>query len=103
MQIVINISKKDYDKMCRGELIDTILVAIKNGIPLPKGHGRLIDADELDNDLKERQKSYEYTFGIRQPINEAVKDGIIIARTHIDDAPTIIEANIEACKAGRKE
>lgn len=35
MRIVIDIPKKDYDKMCRGELVDTILVAIKHGTPLP--------------------------------------------------------------------
>jgi len=25
--------------------------AIKNGTPLPKGHGRLIDADDIDNHI----------------------------------------------------
>jgi len=45
-EIVIRILEKDYDKMCRGELVDTILIAIKNGTPLPKGHGRLIILSE---------------------------------------------------------
>ena len=34
MKIIVDIPKKDYDKICKGELIDTILVAIKNGTPL---------------------------------------------------------------------
>ena len=46
----------------------------------------------IRNDKREQQKSYEHTFGVRQPINEAVRDGIIIARTYIKYTPTIIEA-----------
>ena len=30
----------------------TIADAIKNGTPLPKGHGRLIDADELKSNVE---------------------------------------------------
>lgn len=29
----------------------TIADAIKHGTPLPKGHGRLIDADDIDNHI----------------------------------------------------
>ena len=28
-----------------------MLTAIKDGTPLPKGHGRLIDADDIDNHI----------------------------------------------------
>ena len=35
MKAIIDIPKKDYDKMCKGELIDTILVALKNGKSIP--------------------------------------------------------------------
>lgn len=70
MQIVIDISeesyknikkqvdKRDYPDMQIGR-------AIANGIPLPKGHGRLIDADDL------------------------------LDNTCIDEIPTIIEAESE--------
>lgn len=34
MKVLIDIPDKDYDKMCKGELVDTILFAVKNGIPL---------------------------------------------------------------------
>ena len=51
MQILIDIPEELYKANLRGlevgELWD-LRVAIKNGIPLPKGHGRLIDADELE-------------------------------------------------------
>jgi len=49
MQIVINISEEMYenalnDRLCGSE---TLVDAIKNGIPLPEGHGNLIDAKDL--------------------------------------------------------
>ncbi len=51
MKVVIDISEEEYE-LCRkydGHLGDhkAISYAIKNGTPLPKGHGRLIDADTL--------------------------------------------------------
>ena len=60
MQIVIELDKsivkgikaKDFE-FARGAVRNfqaTIADAIRNGTPLPKGHGRLIDADELAND-----------------------------------------------------
>lgn len=52
MQIVINISEEMYenalnDRLCGSE---TLVNAIKNGIPLSEGHGNLIDASELTPD-----------------------------------------------------
>jgi hypothetical protein len=56
----------------------TIADAIKNGTPLPKGHGRLIDADKLNPD-----SDYE--------------DGIFYAVSigQIDGAETVVEAESE--------
>ena len=56
MKVIIDIPKKDYDKMCKGELINTILVAIKNGTLIPDNatNGDVLkmmfpsDANELD-------------------------------------------------------
>ena len=97
MQIVIDIPEEEYKDFCERYIgsHNTVINAMCKGTPLPKGHGRLIDADELNNSLREQQRGYEHTFGIRQPINEAVRDGIIIAGCHIDHAPTIIEADKE--------
>lgn len=53
MQIVIDISEDVYNYIkANGARIPyyKLTDAIKKGIPLPKGHGRLIDADELELD-----------------------------------------------------
>lgn len=59
----------------------TIADAIQNSTPLPKGHGRLIDADWVKNTLD----LYTLNFG-----------GIykqFIRRSDIDTVPTIIEGS----------
>ena len=78
VELLIKIPKKDYDKMCRGELVDTILVAIKEGIPLPKGHGRLKDIDKIEELLD-----------LDQPNNVIAKN----IKNIVDSVPTIIEAD----------
>lgn len=54
MQIVINISNSLYANLAKIEhgsiASKRILDCVKNGTPLPKGHGRLGDLDELSND-----------------------------------------------------
>lgn len=53
IELVIKIPEKDYEMIkvfkespaC--SITSRVYVAIANGIPLPKGHGRLIDADKL--------------------------------------------------------
>ena len=51
MQIVIDIDEEDYHRIASGfgQEEDALLLEkiFKNGIPLPKGHGRLIDANKL--------------------------------------------------------
>lgn len=52
MQIVIDIDEEDYKRIqdtsdVFNSLTSRSYSAIRNGTPLPKGHGRLIDADEL--------------------------------------------------------
>jgi hypothetical protein len=55
MQIVINIDDEDYDDITLtgentinlGVLLD-LREAVRKGSPLPKGHGRLIDADAIN-------------------------------------------------------
>ena len=55
IQIVIEIPEdiykskddEDYIRMCASEICE----AFENGTPLPKGHGRLVDADKLPMDL----------------------------------------------------
>ena len=69
MQIVIDISEEQYKRICNHTdgIYDmtSLLTIVENGIPLPKGHGRLIDADKLFVDIEWHD---------------------------IEDAPTVIEA-----------
>jgi len=79
MQIVINIPEQMYinakaDMLCAASVIAR---AIKNGTPLPKGHGRLIDENKITK--------FEQT-GL------VIKDDNVI-RCLVTDAPTIIDAN----------
>lgn len=46
MEIVIRLTEDEYKKVQDGRAPVTVMRnAIRNGIPLPKEHGRLIDAD----------------------------------------------------------
>lgn len=92
MQIVIDIPETIYKAVISNNLtygIATIFHAIRNGTPLPKGHGRIGDLDELEqriSDFVERDASItdEYTV-VRQRF---IVDGI-------RQTPTIIEADTE--------
>lgn len=86
MEIVIKITNEEYEWIKRASRQTTPLnrfcvKAIANGTPLPKGHGRLIDADAL----------YENT-----EICHSDEDGYAcVSWKEINDAPTIIEAESE--------
>jgi hypothetical protein len=77
MKIVIDIPESKIKDPSSIDLF-YMVGAIKNGIPLPKGHGRLIDADALGEEL------HRYT---EAPYLYALKV--------FNDAPTIIEADKE--------
>lgn len=92
MQIVIEILEEQYNKikelkMCEYwnyvALLDAVLTSIKNGTPLPKGHGRLIDVNDLLEDICLEDNDY----------NRDCNIGEIITLENIDRIPTIIEAN----------
>lgn len=90
MKIVIDIPKRMYEKICNNTLGIEIFEAIKNGTPLPKNHGRLIDAEKIANDinaLKDNWNRYgnEYESGRYESYDYAVDT--------IEDAPTIIEGS----------
>lgn len=57
MQIVIDINDEDYKRIqdtpdVFNSLTSRTYSAIRNGTPLPKGHGRLIDRDKLELDTE---------------------------------------------------
>ena len=83
MQIVIEISDTlkgiadDEDTKTFSHIVwqAVLMDAIKNGTPLPKGHGRLIDADVLEEKLhRYTEAPYQYAMAV------------------FNESPTIIEA-----------
>ena len=91
MQIVIDIEEEDRKDInnihfIREDLKFKIGKAIMDGIPLPKGHGRLIDADKTEL-LSDLFCYTRYTGIIEAPYEDAT--------TALDHAPTIIPADKE--------
>ena len=87
MQIVINIDNEDYDDITlTGEntinlgVLLNLREAVRKGTPLPKGHGRLIDADAFF-------KSASIKFYTTNLFSHIIST--------IDNAPTVIEADKE--------
>lgn len=82
MQIVIDIPEEEYQKiLLTGKASFCAVNAIEAGTPLPKGHGRLIDANRLRSMYSINQANFNTVIGIQK---------------WIDDAPTIIEADRES-------
>lgn len=86
MQIVINIGDNFYKRamIYKGEqfpdnddLLSALITAVNNGVPLPRGHGRIID---------ERRISKCKQIGL------IIKDGNT-NRCLLTDAPTIVKAD----------
>lgn len=70
IELVIKIPEEEYEfckKQWDTECLDILMIAVKYGTPLPKGHGRLIDGDAL----KEKMKGTQRYFHIKYDIDEA--------------------------------
>ncbi|MBO7696773.1 MAG: hypothetical protein J6T10_29450 [Methanobrevibacter sp.] len=89
MKIVIDIDENVYKKLMDKTIcVVDIFNAIKNGTPLPKGHGDLIDRNSV--------------YQIVRPIEQSDVEWGVTAETAIqliydafNKAPTIIEADTE--------
>ena len=93
MKLIIDIDENVFTRLFENGVEDYAIVnddlfaiakSIRKGIPLPKGHGRLIDADALKLEC--------YSVVDPKGIYNELK---IIEDYYIDDAPTIIEADKE--------
>ena len=92
IELVIKIPEEQYnmillsDKTVMAECAskEAMMYAIKNGTPLPKGHGRLIDADDLDLKRIDIILSGE----VKDTVDALSKMGMLIII-----APTVIEAD----------
>ena len=84
MQIVIEIPEETY-KNFMDEFTGTIdvLQAVRHGTPLPKGNGRLIDADALKNKII-------YKDDVAYETWDELYDSVL---EEIDNAPTAIKAD----------
>ena len=87
MKVIIDIPEDIYTRLFDNGIQDNEIAvddvcemarALRLGIPLPKNHGRLIDADELYNSLEFPTQQFASAF-----------------KQVLDDAPTIIEAEEE--------
>ena len=81
MKLIIDIPEEEYRKiwiLSKDGIGMALYDWIANGTPLPKGHGRLIDADEIQFENVEFDTYSDYSR----------------AFDAIDYAPTIIEADV---------
>lgn len=104
MQIVIDIPKDVKNRLAFGVTyekdIRLLCEAISNGTPLPKGHGKLMDADAFVDFLKNISKTQGYDeFIINKQLTGVTVDDVFnaICESLQDEntAPTIIEADKE--------
>lgn len=94
MQIVIELSDEDYNSIQDGHIPFSVLEVIKNGVPLPKGHGKLIDADEINHYMLPSEKQDKKTWFVHsEEYRNAVLHFNHAMKLLRDNAPTIIEAD----------
>lgn len=84
IELVIKIPYETYNRILERNRIHTfdnevVCDAIKDSTPLPKGHGRLIDVNELKKIIKEN--------------DGFIMSGFSVRLCDIDNTPTIIEAD----------
>ena len=80
MKLIIEIPDNEYDNILKGHWIGNPLADyIKNGTPLPKGHGRIGDFDVLEKELRTRLN-------------------VVDCVRAVENSPTIIEADKEVEK-----
>lgn len=106
MKIVIDISEKIYDTIMSDEMptrdqMSAIVTRIYQGIPLPKGHGRLIDADKTLEVAWQEFYRHEEEWGEKDedylPLHRFYdQNGFECCHQTIVNAPTIIEAESES-------
>ncbi len=89
MRIILDISEDSYKATCNGYMtppdVENVVSGIKNGTPLPKGHGRLIDADAFQ----------KYCFN-KNFDKRLSAEGLAIINMFLEFQPTIIEADKES-------
>ena len=85
MQIVIDIPEELYVHCVNMGIKNDEHVAIANGTPLPKGHGRLVDISPY-----EQKEAYATSWMLTRKIGQIVKDEECVP---LFELPTVIEAS----------
>ena len=86
MKLIIDIPDYNLNDIQNGSIAcGQILKAVKNGIPLPKGHGRLIE-EPTESDISN-------TVGGNNDFAECIRDSV---KAVFDNATTIVEADKES-------
>lgn len=93
MKILIELPEAEYDLIMKSNKTafanasskETMMYAIKNGVPFPKEHGRLIDADSLLNKFDE---TYRSKIGL---VPDCLAEGFVQCEKLIKSEPTIYE------------
>ena len=90
MKIVIDISEEDYKRIqdipdVFNSLTSRTYSAIRNGTPLPKGHGRLGDLDELEQRISnfvehDAQITDDYIVARQRFIVDGIRDTLTIIK-----------------------
>lgn len=89
MQIVINIDEDEYNNMKSLPFTTFAEDIIINGMPLPKGHGRLI-IEPTDEEIAK-------TIGGKNDFAECIREAV---KAVFDNAPAVIEADAPKRKKG---
>lgn len=98
VELVIKIPEEVKNRLCFGVTyskdIQVVCEALNDGTPLPKGHGRLIDADEFKNYCQTGLENVKPLFKTEKYCKLAIDitQGII---ADVDEMETIIEADKE--------
>lgn len=102
MKTVIDVPEEEYERMKEQSMfgrVDIWKKAIQNGTPLPKGHGRLIDADAFIARMEDASKRQKYKkllvddYLTVDDVFKAVIESLQNKGLANGDTPTIIEAD----------
>lgn len=91
MKIVIDIPDQMYERVLDGTYCGTLYEELKNGTPLPKGHGRLGDFDAFERFCTENEICNSALDGEPIVAIGQASDGDNIWKPLFDYAQTIIE------------
>ena len=91
IELVINITEHEWEYLNKlvknGDQLGHYERLLVNGMPLPKGHGRLIDADAIEYDKESLETDSSQVF-------------LVVDKDSIDLMPTIVEAEYLDSKKG---